>query len=612
MAAGFGQYAWDYSSNPVVADATRWSTSGSPTYGYYYGLNFSGSGGSLISIPAIPVQDPTTGLVIPGTSSSDYEVTSTLALNSGGGTYIHFFRAGTGTVLAGPTTCSGIYVSVEIVIPSGFTSPGPATVNFNKCVAGMISIPQRDDHGDERHDGSNYDAWAQSGPVPEQRGGRQCGGRHEYGNPGVGGYGMPAGTGYTRINHGAPRSDSAEPGDFDHDFDQRFPTAVSLKWQGVTDDAVGSGVYEYKIKRNGAALGVSPTPEFTDNTALPSTTYTYSVFALDFHVNTGTWTTVTVTTPATGAIDPKRTGIYTTLKLLGRGRRADRYAEREPEFLGAPAAAQARTGWTVPGLVYKRRTGGRMAGSTGRLGNDVGYGFGWQMLIGSITPYYQPQSWAIDHYVYTDSTGAQYLLTVNSGGVWSGTNGVYVWFDSNTDELHFRDGSFWAMGCTSGGAKRMRGTMYPTIIEDVSGNQVLVNYLAGAGLTTGNTSARIDAISDGRQPVGVPAYEFNYNMDTPVRHLSYTTDFIGTGASYSFTYNHSVALEPAFGTDPSYAGLTTTQLATVIVPTASPWQSSLTTAWGRANCCRRRSRGAGICDGLTRPILTAQAGICGR
>ena len=50
------------------------------------------------------------------------------ARNGGGGTYIHFFRTSGGTVQAG----SGSYVSAEIVVPGGFTSPGAATLNINK------------------------------------------------------------------------------------------------------------------------------------------------------------------------------------------------------------------------------------------------------------------------------------------------------------------------------------------------------------------------------------------------------------------------------------------------------------------------------------------------
>ena len=123
-----------------------------------------------------------------------------------------------------------------------------------------------------------------------------------------------------------------------------------------------------------------------------------------------------------------------------------------------------------------------------KVGGDVGYGFGWQMQIGSITPYSSgtPGTTAIDRYVYSDGTGAQYRLDVNNNGVWSSSSqSVYVWFDANANRLHFRDGTFWVMGCTSSGGEADADTMYPTVIEDVNGNQVLIVYGAGAGYSLG-------------------------------------------------------------------------------------------------------------------------------
>ncbi len=69
------------------------------------------------------------------------------------------------------------------------------------------------------------------------------------------------------------------------------------------------------------------------------------------------------------------------------------------------------------------------------------------------------------------------------------------------------------MGCTSGGAEADAGTMYPTTIEDVNGNTVTVNYLAGAGLasTNTNTSARISTIVDVRGGYAGDTYYFGWN-----------------------------------------------------------------------------------------------------
>ena len=73
-------------------------------------------------------------------------------------------------------------------------------------------------------------------------------------------------------------------------------------------------------------------------------------------------------------------------------------------------------------------------------------------------------------------------------------------------------------------------------------------------------------------PEGKKSYYLNFNSDTPVPHLSSITDLIGTGAGHTFTYATSVAVEPPFGTDPSYAGQTTAQLASMTVPGVNAYQ----------------------------------------
>lgn len=95
------------------------------------------------------------------------------------------------------------------------------------------------------------------------------------------------------------------------------------------------------------------------------------------------------------------------------------------------------------------------------LGFDVGYGYGWQLQIGSVTPYYTALWSAPDHFVYSDASGAQYNLNVNTNGIWSSTQGIYVWLDTTVspNKLHFRDGTFWLLGSVSGGTEQDAGTM---------------------------------------------------------------------------------------------------------------------------------------------------------
>jgi hypothetical protein len=136
--------------------------------------------------------------------------------------------------------------------------------------------------------------------------------------------------------------------------------------------------------------------------------------------------------------------------------------------------AQLRAGQKLPlGLSYNSQNWRQDSGYNWQLGTDTGYGFGWTVQFGSLTPYYSAMYSSPDHYVFTDGTGAQYRLNVNNNNVWSSSQSVYVWFDATANRLHFADGSFWVMGCTSGGTEADAGTMYPTTIEDSNGNQTI-------------------------------------------------------------------------------------------------------------------------------------------
>jgi hypothetical protein len=78
-------------------------------------------------------------------------------------------------------------------------------------------------------------------------------------------------------------------------------------------------------------------------------------------------------------------------------------------------------------------------------------------------------SFTVHHWVFTDATGAEYKLDVSENGIWRSREGIYVWYDANTDKLYFPDGSFWLMGCVSGGTEPDAGTRYPTLIQDSNG-----------------------------------------------------------------------------------------------------------------------------------------------
>ena len=118
------------------------------------------------------------------------------------------------------------------------------------------------------------------------------------------------------------------------------------------------------------------------------------------------------------------------------------------------------------------------------FGRDVGYGYGWRMMAGSITPVYR--NWGdLSHYLYTDSTGAEYRLTQNTGGVWTGGEGVMIAFDSNIGLLRFPDGSWWAMWAESAPGEDDAGTFYTSrlVKEIVRDHRWSKKYLDGLGRT---------------------------------------------------------------------------------------------------------------------------------
>lgn len=323
------------------------------------------------------------------------------------------------------------------------------------------------------------------------------------GNPGIGGFNLPSGSGFTAVKVG--HHDTVAPYSINSNTVgvSALPNQVNLQWAGTTDDPNGIGLFTYTISRGDAQgnnmtlLGEAYTPEWSDDTAQPNATYTYQINAEDYHGNLSQNTTVAVNTPPSQAVDPRRIGVRPLGSYWGGAGEQVDTASMNLNFTVPLLTAQGRGNWSVPfNLTYNSQNWRQDSGGTWRLGHDVGYGFGWQLFAGSVTPYYFSSSWGIDHYVFTDATGAQYRLTTNNNGIWSSTEAIYVWFDANASILHFRDGSFWTMECVSGGFEADAGTMYPTQMEDANGNLVLIQYQPGRGMgAQANTSARISARS---------------------------------------------------------------------------------------------------------------------
>jgi YD repeat-containing protein len=196
--------------------------------------------------------------------------------------------------------------------------------------------------------------------------------------------------------------------------------------------------------------------------------------------------------------------------------------------------ALGRGAWGVTfALSYNSQMWRNANGSVWFSGQDLGEGLGWKLQAGSILPVWLNQ--VIDHYIYSDATGATYRLDQNNGGVWTSYDSTYVAFNANNDFLYFPDGSFWSMSITSQSPEQDVGTIYPTLMEDTNGNQIQLTYVGA--------SSRIATIIDSRQPYYNPTYAISYNYDYPP-HLNAITNYVGTSENYTFVLGYQRVLEP--------------------------------------------------------------------
>jgi YD repeat-containing protein len=265
----------------------------------------------------------------------------------------------------------------------------------------------------------------------------------------------------------------------------------------------------------------------------------------------GTWLVEPPPPPVGTPGDPRRIGIRPTGAYWGAAGEQIDLVSFNLNFAVPLLKAQARGGWGVSFVLsYNSQIWRQDSTGTSDLTPDVGYGLGWRLQAGSIAPVYAGTPAKLDHYVYSDATGAQYKLSQNTNNVWTSIEGIYVSYDATANRLYFPDGTFWVMGSQSAVNEPDAGTLYPTLMEDTNGNQIVVIYYPGAGAgTTANTSARINQILDARGPSYTTpsslAYTFTYNTDSPP-HLTGITNTIGTSEAYTFSYLENQALYSPF------------------------------------------------------------------
>ena len=345
-----------------------------------------------------------------------------------------------------------------------------------------------------------------------------------------------------------------------------FPLSVSLQWPAVQDDPNGIGVWAYKIYRDGTYIGTAYGPSYTDTTVRPGTTYSYKVAAVDYHQNSASSSPIALTTPSdvrpinpqVPAVDPRRVGVRRMGSYWGASGENVDLLSGNLNFTLPLLHAMGRGGWGVDfALSYNSQLWRQDSGGTWKLGGDVGYGYGWQLMAGSVTPYWADY-WTFDHYQFTDSTGAQYRLDVNNNGIWTSHEGIYVEYDAAAKRLYFPDGSFWYMGATSSALEPDGGTLYPTLMQDTSGSRITIHYQTGAGSTIADSSARISSIADVRS---ASTYQFVYTSET-VPHLTQINCQVNSGESYSFAYTANYGLVSPLPAGGAYGTTTALQQTT--------------------------------------------------
>jgi YD repeat-containing protein len=481
-----------------------------------------------------------------------YEVKTSLQLvqGSNGGNYITYLGATTNSLKASGNT--GTFYAVEVANPTWSGSTCSANLNmYSQAGAGTLTLLASG--AISCHNGMvvrsvltpfNSIIVYVDNVYRSQIGGVSV----TTGQPGVGVAAAPSGTGISAIDIG--HIDLTPPGTINPSTIAvtALPNRVDFQFQGVMDDSNGIGMSVYTLARNSVWAGGSPASQagFSDPNVTAGSSYTYTLYAGDYHLQASN-TSITVDVPSSG-IDPRQVGVRPTGSYYGGAGEQIDLRSGNLNYTLPLLKPQARGGWSVGiNLSYNSQNWAKSTHSTWQYGRDVGYGYGWRLQAGSLTPVYADY-WNMHHYLFVDSTGAEYRLDQNNGGVWSSKEGIYVYFDSFTGRLYFKDGSFWVMGCVSAGTEQDAGTMYPTVMQDTNGNQIILTYNPGLGIGPSNSSARIKTIEDVRHS-GAADYTFTYNGD-PIPHLTSISTFVQSSENYTFVYSSSASvLSPFDGTN---------------------------------------------------------------
>ena len=338
---------------------------------------------------------------------------------------------------------------------------------------------------------------------------------------GVGACNTPSGYLITHIDIGPPDFASPNAVPSASIGVSSFTNHIDLTWPAASDDSTGMGVQHYEVWRGGVLLSSTTGLTYSDTTVNPSTPYSYTLKVVDYFFNQATTAFSTrsqgySSSPPypSSAPEGRRVGVRTTGAYWGASGENIDVRSGNLSFSLPLLTLKGRAGFGASfSLSYNSQNWRNDSGGNWEFDGDVGYGFGWRLLAGSITPVWNAGGMTASYFLFMDSTGAEYRLDQNNSNVWSSKDSAYVYFDANTNILHFRNGTYWYFGCVSGEVADA-GVMYPTLMQDTHGNQITITYNQGSGASWANSSARIATITDVRSAPS-PTYTFAYNNNYP-------------------------------------------------------------------------------------------------
>ncbi|HVN78122.1 MAG TPA: hypothetical protein VMW38_03935, partial [Terriglobia bacterium] len=386
------QYYFTEPQSQSPFSLTNWWINGSVSTGPTGFSAASANGGSLISKLA-------------NGGTTQYEVKTILTLTVSGGTYIHYLRASQ-DAMSGPAA-TGTFYSIELKNVTINGSSGSGTLEMRKRENGVFTVLTSTTV--PCHNNMTMRSVIRPGQI----------GVYVddlfylwsaitdsfLGQPGVGALATPTGNLVAAVGLG-PADTTCPPIGVDPSSvaTSVFPTSANFQWQPVMDgnNSWDTGVAFYQVYRNGVWIQQIIQPEFTDATVSPSTTYQYAIYALDYHLNGSQPAVLSVTTPPAGSVDPRRVGVRPNGTYWGAGGEQIDTRSGNLNFTLPLVHPQGRGGRKVPiSLNYNSQLWRNDNGVVWKLGRDVGYGFGWKLLAGSITPYWYGY-WSLHHFIFTD------------------------------------------------------------------------------------------------------------------------------------------------------------------------------------------------------------------